>query len=500
MKPILSINHGLLNTFLLLVIVFAAGCNSQTDKPNILILFTDDQRYTSVGSLGMEDISTPAMDALMATGTSFTNSYILGSPHGAVCSPSRAMLMTGRHYFNLEPGVYAQFSVPDSLRGKSAYLTFPEYFKANGYHTFATGKQHNGRQWVERGFDQGKSLYLGGMTRHFGTKVKDFDQDKGWSEPYADAEKFSSEVFADAAIDFLNNDASENPFLMYVSFTAPHDPRTAPEAYHAMYPVEETKVPENFMEGHPFHIADMKIRDENLAAFPRTRDEVKKHIADYHAMITATDAQIKRVLEALEASGKAENTIIVFSGDNGLAVGQHGLLGKQSVYEHSVKIPLVFKGPGIPKNQKREAFAYLHDVFPTLCGLIGLEIPESTQTKNLAPVLMGEKEGVRTSMLYAYNAWPGDKKLDQRGAHRAVRKGDYKLIVSSKDGVVTHQLFDVKEDPWELKNLSAEDEFQEIKADLLVELKALIEETGDPADLEKDMFGLFKVVQLDGIM
>lgn len=198
---------------------------------------------------------------------------------------------------------------------------------------------------------------------------------------------------------------------------------------------------------------------------------------------------------AMEASGKAENTIIVFSGDNGLAVGQHGLLGKQSVYEHSVKVPLVFKGPGIPKNQKTEAFAYLHDVFPTLCGLIGLDIPESTQTKDLSPVLLGEEEGVRASMLYVYNSWPGDKKPDQRGAHRAVRKGDYKLIVSSKDGVLTHQLFNVKKDPWELKNLSVEEALQKTKADLLIELKSLIKKAGDPADLEKDMFGLFSAVE-----
>ncbi|CAM4203372.1 sulfatase-like hydrolase/transferase [Zobellia nedashkovskayae] len=486
---------------LLLAITLFVGCKAETktvaksDKPNILFLFTDDQRYTSVGSLGIEEVLTPALDALMEQGTSFTNSYILGAPHGAVCSPSRAMLMTGRHYFNLEPNVYAQFSVADSLKGVSKHLTFPEYFKANGYHTFATGKQHNGVQWVEKGFDEGKSLYLGGMTKHFGTKVKDFNKERGWSKPYINKEKFSSELFADAAIDFLENDKSDSPFLMYVAFTAPHDPRTAPKEYHAMYLEEEAKVPENFMEGHPFPIADMKIRDEKLAAFPRTKKEVKKHISDYHAMITATDTQIERVLEALKASGNADNTIIVFSGDNGLAVGQHGLLGKQSVYEHSIKVPLIFVGPGIPKNQKREAFAYLHDVFPTLCGLVDIDIPESIQTENLSSILSGEKKQVRPSMLYAYNAWPGDKKPTQRGAHRAVRKGDYKLIVSSKDGKVTYQLFNIKNDPWEMENLISYLEFKNKKSDLLIELKSLMKKTGDPADLNEEMFGLYSLEQ-----
>ncbi|SHI70299.1 sulfatase-like hydrolase/transferase [Pseudozobellia thermophila] len=489
--------NKLLPPMFVLLFGLMTGCKSamhgteKKNRPNILILLTDDQRHTAVGSLGIEEVATPAIDELMAEGVSFTNSYILGAPHGAVCSPSRAMLMTGRHYFNLEPGVYAQFSVADSLRGKSDYLTFPEYFKANGYRTFATGKQHNGKPWVERGFDQGKSLYLGGMTKHFGAKVRDFDKERGWSKPYADTEKFSSELFADAAVDFLRNDTSESPFLMYVAFTAPHDPRTAPEEYHAMYPVEETELPENFMEEHPFPIADMRIRDEKLAAFPRTRKEVKKHISDYHAMVTATDTQIRRVLDGLKASGKADNTIIVFSGDNGLAVGQHGLMGKQSVYEHSVKVPLVFVGPGIPKNVKKEAFAYLHDVFPTLCGLVGIDVPESVQTENLAPVLLGKEAQVRKSILYAYNAWPGDKKPGQRGAHRAVRKGDYKLIVSSKDGELTHQLFNVSKDPWELENLATAPEFRNIKSDLLIELKSLIQKTGDPADLDRDMFGLY---------
>ncbi|WP_276165977.1 sulfatase-like hydrolase/transferase [Zobellia alginiliquefaciens] len=497
MKYRISLNYFIL----LLVVILLIGCKAQTttvaktDRPNVLFLFTDDQRYTSVGSLEIEEVSTPAIDGLMEQGTSFTNSYILGAPHGAVCSPSRAMLMTGRHYFNLEPNVYAQFSVADSLKGISKFLTFPEYFKANGYHTFATGKQHNGVQWVEKGFDEGKSLYLGGMTKHFGTKVKDFNKKEGWSKPYVNENKFSSELFADAAIHFLENERSDSPFFMYVAFTAPHDPRTAPEKYHTMYPAAVTKVPENFMEEHPFPIADMKIRDEKLADFPRTKEEVKKHISDYHAMITATDAQIKRVLAALQASGKADNTIIVFSGDNGLAIGQHGLLGKQSVYEHSIKVPLIFVGPSIPKNEKKEAFAYLHDVFPTLCGLVGLEIPESTQTLNLTPVLLGEKEQVRESMLYAYNAWPGDKKPNQRGAHRAVRKGDYKLIVSSRDGEVTHQLFNIKKDPWELNILNSNSEYEKIKADLLLELKTLIRRVNDPADLEKDMFGLYEHIE-----
>lgn len=466
-------------------------------KPNILFLFTDDQRAGTIGALNKYDVKTPAIDKLVHEGTSFTNSYILGATSAAVCSPSRAMLMTGRHYFNIEPNVYAQFAFPKEEKGKSDLMTFPEYFKANGYTTFTTGKQHNGSDWVERGFDQVKAVFLGGMSKHFGIKVCDYTPETGWSEVYQQKEKFSSEVFADAAVDFLENYNEADPFLMYVAFTAPHDPRTAPDEYREQYPDSEIELPENFMPEHPFEIADDRIRDEMLAPFPRTEDRIKKEIADYYAMITATDAQISRILNALEASGEADNTIIVFSGDNGLAVGQHGLLGKQNVYEHSVGVPLIFCGPDIPKDKKVDAFAYLHDVFPTLCGLSGLDIPESVETKDLTPVLKGESQSVRNSMLYAYNSWPGDliqgkgRKHNPGGGHRAVRKGDFKLIVSAKHDVFTYQLFNLKDDPWELNNLSDDENYAAVKADLMNELQQLIVETGDPADLSKNEFGLF---------
>ncbi|WP_430933490.1 sulfatase-like hydrolase/transferase [Saccharicrinis sp. 156] len=489
------------NIAILIIAIVLFGCNGvdkkKVEKPNILFLFTDDQRQGTIGAYDHDKVKTPNMDKLVKQGTSFTNSYILGAATAAVCSPSRAMLMTGRHYFNIEPNVYAQFAFPKEERGKSDLLTFPEYFKANGYTTFATGKQHNGSIWLERGFSQIKSAFLGGMTTHFGTKVKDYTPEAGWSEPYQQKEKFSSEVFADAAVGFLENYNQDNPFLMYVAFTAPHDPRTAPKEYQELYPANAIELPKNFMPEHPFEIADDRIRDEVLVAFPRTEKIIQQEISDYYAMITATDTQIGRVLKALEEAGKVDNTIIVFSGDNGLALGQHGLLGKQNVYEHSVGVPLIFCGPNIPENTKVDALAYLHDVFPTLCGLTGLEIPESVQTKDLTPVIKGESKSVRNSMLFAYNSWPGDLlhghslKHNPGGGHRAVRKGDYKLIVSAKHDVFTYQLFNLKNDPLELANLVEDEKYGSIKEDLLKELQELIEETGDPADLSKKEFGLY---------
>ena len=191
----MSNRQNLIKIFALLLLVSLSSCKenekkevvkAESKKPNILFLFTDDQRAGTIEAMHKYGVKTPNMDKLVENGTSFTNSYILGATTAAVCSPSRAMLMTGRHYFNIEPNVYAQFAFPKEEKGKSDLLTFPEYFKANGYETFATGKQHNGEIWLERGFKQIKSAFLGGMTTHFGTKVKDYTPDTGWSATYQD--------------------------------------------------------------------------------------------------------------------------------------------------------------------------------------------------------------------------------------------------------------------------------------------------------------------------
>lgn len=121
-------------------------------------------------------------------------------------------------------------------------------------------------------------------------------------------------------------------------------------------PRDNIAVPANFMPEHPFDNGEMRIRDEMLGPFPRTEEFVRGEIAGYYAMISEVDAQIGRVLDALEANGQADNTIVIFAGDNGLAVGQHGLLGKQSMYEHSIRVPLVMAGPGIPSGETRDAW------------------------------------------------------------------------------------------------------------------------------------------------
>ena len=188
-------------------------------------------------------------------------------------------------------------------------------------------------------------------------------------------------------------------------------------------------------------------------------------------MITHLDLEIGRVLDELDASGLAENTIIVFAGDNGLAVGQHGLMGKQNCYEHSVRVPLIFAGPGLPAGARRDAYAYLFDIYPTLCELCGLPVPESVEGRSLAGALQDEGEAVRETIFAAYC-----------GLHRMVKDRQYKLIEYVVDGQHTQtQLFDLQADPWEMTNLADSPERAEIVAALRAELIRCRDEWDDPA-------------------
>src|SRR3546814_642416 len=212
------------------------------------------------------------------------------------------------------------------------------------------------------------------------------------------------------------------------------------------------------MPYHPFQFDNLTVRDENLTGWPRKPEVIRKILSDYYALITHLDEQIGRIIDALKRSGQYENTIIVYAADNGLAVGSHGLLGKQSLYEHSTKVPLIIKGPGIPENKEFDALAYLYDLYPTLTELAGipparLADGKSLDGESLVPVLQGERDGVRSSLFTAY-----------RNTVRAVRTGDWKLIRYPERDYT--QLFLLKDDPLEMNNLAEKQEYSKKKEEL----------------------------------
>jgi arylsulfatase A-like enzyme len=413
-------------------------------KPNVLFLFTDDQRADGVHALGNEILQTPNLDRLVESGFSFRDAYCMGGNVGAVCLPSRTMLLSGRSLFHLPA---ANADIP----------TFPRTMKAAGYETYHHGKKGNSPQWIHKQFDH--SYYT---------------QDE--------KERLSGvpgKEVADKAVAFLRDRSKDKPFFMYLAFGNPHDPRVVNPEYRSKYEDAKIPLPRNYLPVHPFDNGEMVIRDEKLAPWPRTPEAVRKHLGDYYGVISYLDLQIGRVLQALRDSGEESKTIIIFSSDHGLAVGSHGLMGKQNLYEDGMKAPLVFAGPGIPKGSS-QAPVYLHDIYPSVCDLAGIGVPPGLDAVSFAPVLQGRADHVRDAVLLAY-----------RSVQRAARRGDWKLIRYPQ--INRSQLFNLKDDPDEIRDLAGDPKHAETLREMTALLVDLQARNGDtlPLSSERPGSGVF---------
>lgn len=435
------------------------------------MLLSDDQRADTIGAWGNRRIQTPNLDRLAARGVSFRNNYCFGGNSGAVCIPSRAMLMSGRNWFR----------VGHELEGVE---TFPTRLRKAGYRTFATGKWHNGKPSFLRSFEHGRSIHFGGMDDHTRVQVQDLAPDGTFSRPRP-AARFSSEQFAEEAIGFLREQRPGTPFLAYVAFTAPHDPRNPPESWATRYRSQPPPLPRNYLPQHPFDNGQLVLRDENLLPWPRPPELLREQIAEYYGLISHMDQQIGRILDILDQSPVGTNTVIVFASDQGLALGSHGLLGKQNVYEHSMRAPLMIAGPGIPAGRSVEAFTYLLDLHPTLCDLTGVAPPEGLDGESLRPLWTGSRGRIRDTVFLPY------LKL-----MRAVRDDRWKLICYPPTN--HRQLFDLQNDPDERVDLGGDPDRAADIQRLLGHLKTWQDRVGDtlplttnrPAPLMRDLTGL----------
>ena len=452
------------------------------NRPNVLFFFADDQPHNTLGCTGNKIVATPSIDALAERGLVFDNAYIMGGTSPAVCSPSRAMLFSGKTLWNLDNQGLWGFEISDQTK------TFPQVFKEAGYTTWATGKNEPGKAGhFLRSFSAGDKILFRGMTRsQYNMPLYDYPADgtfKG-KKPVNHTGKHSAEIYADAAINFLEKrTADAPPFFMYVSFQTPHDPRQAPEPYHESYNGADIPLPPAFMPEHPFDNGMLKIRDEKLAGFPRTKDEIKQHLADFYATVEHTDAQIGRVIESLKGTGELDNTIIVYTADNGLALGSHGLMGKQNVYDHSVHVPLILAGPGIPKRESRYQLCYIYDLIPTLIERAGLETPDSVEFKSLNAVIDDTNSPHRDFLTFAFMDW-----------QRAILLDRYKLIEYCVNGKRHTQLFNLKKDPHELVNLADQENYLErlilMREQLRIESKRL-NDGNTPSDFTTKMGASF---------
>ncbi|HEX5445907.1 MAG TPA: sulfatase-like hydrolase/transferase [Pirellulales bacterium] len=407
-----------------LAILLTAGIAAGAERPNVLFLLADDQRADTIHALGNDAIETPNLDALVRSGFVFRHAYCMGSiTTPAVCLPSRTMLLSGKSLFHIQPGAKATYEV-----------NLPKSFHQAGYVTYHHGKRGNTPLGIQGQFQINQYLADDQAERRSGHPGKEI---------------------ADAAIEFLKTRSGNEPFLMYLAFANPHDPRVVNDEYRRRYRDAVMPLPENFLPLHPFDNGELSVRDERLAPWPRSPEEIRQQLADYYGVITHLDHQIGRVLATLRQTGQYDNTIVVFSSDHGLALGSHGLMGKQSLYEHSMQAPLMVSGPGIARGTC-DAFVYLHDIFPSLCELAGIDVPQGIDGQSFAPVLRGQSQQARDTVFLAY-----------REVQRAVRRGDWKLIRYPK--INETQLFNLRDDPHERRNLAVA---EPARAKALMELLA----------------------------
>jgi choline-sulfatase len=450
-------------------------------KPNILLIIADDLAYDGVHETGNDEVQTPNLDRLARAGTMFTHTYNMGGWNGAICVASRAMLNSGRFLWHAN-----RLKMKEE---QAAGRTWSQTMKAAGYETYFTGKWHVPIKPQDI-FDHVGSI-RGGMPNQtpegYNRPIegqpdpwKPWDESKGgfWK-----GGKHWSEVVGDETIGFLENaKQSDHPFFMYIAFNAPHDPRQSPKEFVDMYPTDKISMPVNFQPEYPYKDAigcSAKLRDEKLAPFPRTEYAVKVNRQEYYAIITHMDRQIGRILEALEKSGMADDTFVFFTADHGLAVGHHGLIGKQNMYEHSVRVPFFVKGPGIPANKRIDTKIYMQDVVPTAMELAGVAIPDFVEFKSLVPLIRGEKNQQYDAIYGGYIAF-----------QRMVVKDNLKLILYPE--IQKARLYDLKNDPFEMNDLAESADQAETIRNLFAELLKLQKETGDELDLRSTFKSLTK--------
>lgn len=407
-------------------------------RPNILFIIADDQSPFDLKIYNPNsELQTPALDRLAAEGMVFDGAYHMGAFIGAVCTPSRHMVMSGRTVWHLpiSPGAAEHNRCPAGLEQQ----TIPAVFNRGGYNTMRTCKLGNSYEAANRLF----------TVRHDATMR-------------GGADETGSAWHGERVLDYLNQrEASrdDDPFLIYFGFSHPHDTRDGKPDLLAKYgavnhtdehnlpPVNPRApaLPVNYLAAHPFEQGHPGLRDEvAVSGVWKNRDErtIRNELGREFACSESIDIQIDRVLKKLEAMGELDNTYIFYTADHGIAIGRHGLQGKQNLYQHTWRVPFIVKGPGIKPGSRVEGNIYLLDVLATLCDLAAIPAPPTNEGISFAPVLEGKRQTVRDVLYGVYNG-------GTKPGMRCIRKDDWKLIkYDVLDGQVREtQLFNLKENP-----------------------------------------------------
>ncbi|MEM9828080.1 MAG: sulfatase-like hydrolase/transferase [Planctomycetota bacterium] len=436
-------------TFLVLhFAVWAAAQTTDPRRPNFLFVIVDDQSPWELSAYNPDSaLQSPTIDRLAREGVTFDNAYHMGAWVGAVCTSSRHMVMSGRTLWHIpdrggktknNPNAANPDLVPPGLEGN----TLAAVFNRAGYDTMRTCKKGNSYDAANRQFTVVRDATKRGNTHETGS---------GWH--------------GDQVIDYLTQreaSGDADPFLIYFGFSHPHDPRNAPEAFLRHYgatnhhdrsqpPAEsdgQPALPKNYLPEHPFPHGQPGLRDEVAVEGVwkrRDRATIRNELGRQLACSENIDRQIDRVLQRLDSMGQLENTYVIYTSDHGMAIGRHGLQGKQNLYEHTWRVPYIIRGPGIPAGTRARGNIYLLDTLASLCDWAGIEPPETNEGVSFRGVAEGKQDVIRDTL---YGCYCGGTKPGMR----SVRKGDWKLVqFDVLDGTVQKtQLFHLKDNPLEL--------------------------------------------------
>lgn len=416
----------------------------RAQRPNIILIESDDQSNLAVGAYGWDRVQTPNIDRLAHEGVYFTSAYNMGCWSPAVCIPSRTMLFHGVSVWRA-----AGINV-----GNVPGPTLAERLSDLGYQTWFTGKWHALGNSPRELFDHCGHILPG--------QLKDYYTPEG----------HLTDVVGKEAVDFIHKASEEKkPFFLYVAFNAPHVPRKTEQKYYDLYPPGSIKLPPSVKDG-PLH---PHIR-YNYSKNPLSSKEMRQRYQQNNAMVTHMDERIGDILGALEATGNYDNSIVVFMSDQGINFGENGVAGKVCLYDVSTTAPLIVRGPGIQKNKKLPARLYLQDIYPTLLELVGADIPRYLEFHSLVPLLRGESEQSPYSSIYM------GMFDDQRG----IVHNDYKLILYTQAGAA--ELYNLKQDKWEINNLWGSEEAQQVLPALQREFERWQQQTNDTLRVDFSTF------------
>jgi arylsulfatase A-like enzyme len=438
---------------------------AKQNRPNLIFLLTDDQRWDTLGAYGNRLIHTPNIDALAREGVVFDNMFVTTS----ICAPSRASILTGQYVRR-----HGIWDFQTELTAAQLSMSYLGVLKEAGYSIGFIGKWGVGNPPVSY-FDFNRTFP--GQGQYFVT--------------IEGKKRHLTSVMGDQALEFLQTAESGRPFCLSVSFKAAHvqdsydlgeDPFPFDPDLTRLYQEVDIPLPAasgpQFFESLPPFLQNSENRMRWAVRFwgpRRYQDSVK----GYYRLISGVDMVVGRIVELLTTNGLLENTVIILSGDNGFFLGEYGLAGKWLPHEASIRVPLVVFDPRLPpaqRNQHRSELALNIDLAPTMIGLAGLKPPDAMQGQNLLPLIRGEQGDWREEFFYEHHY-----RHRRIPPTEAVRTDRWKYIRYVETQPLYEELYDLKADPAETRNLANQPEYRPYLLEMRAKWTRLRQQAGSPA-------------------